>query len=70
MAVESFERPLKVKMCLVFGSKQTESGILPGLRFADLGERLQIEDGHAVGLAVGDESLAEFGRDRDAVHAV
>ena len=26
MAVESFDRPLNVKMCLVFGSKQTESG--------------------------------------------
>ena len=29
MAVESLERPLKVKMCLVFGSKQTESGFPP-----------------------------------------
>ena len=44
--------------------------ILTGLRLADLGERLQIENGHAVGLAVGDKSLAEFGRDRDSVHAV
>ena len=45
-------------------------GILAGLRLAGLLQRLQIEDGHAVGLPVGDEALADVAGHRDAVHAV
>ena len=70
MAVESFDRPLKVKICLVVGSKQTESGFLSGLRFADLGERLKIKDRDAVRLPIGDKSFPEFGRNGDSVNAM
>ena len=41
-----------------------------GGRLAALGQRLQIENGHAAGLAVGDEPLAQIVGDGDSVHAV
>ena len=37
---------------------------------ASLLQRLQIEDGHGVGLPVGDETLAHVAGHGDAVHAV
>ncbi len=45
-------------------------GVFASGRLAALLQRLQIENRHAAGLAIGDESLAQIGGDGDAVHAV